>query len=179
MQKIKIYGLGGQGVVTLGKIICNAIGVYDGKYAKTMPEYGHERRGGTVFTDVIIAEEPILMNCFIYKPDIVMVLDPYVHGNGFDVTAGIHKNTILLINDDYAAFPFVKEFKECWYVNVSEISLNILHRDFPNIGMLGLFLRLHLVDEKMLEFSMAEFFGESSKRYIEVMKESYHEARKL
>lgn len=179
MQKIKIYGLGGQGVVTLGKVICNAVGVYDGKYAKTMPEYGHERRGGTVFTDVIVDEEPILMNCFIYTPDIVMVLDPYVHENGFDITTGIHKDSILLINDDCAAFPFVKKFKECWYANVSRISLDMLHRDFPNIGMLGLFLRLHLVSEKTLELSMAEFFGESSGKYIEVMREAYHEARKL
>lgn len=179
MQKIKIYGLGGQGVVTLGKVICNAVGVYDGKYAKTMPEYGHERRGGTVFTDVIIDEEPILTNCFVYKPDIVMVLDPYVHGNGFDVTAGIHENTILLMNAEDTAFSFVSAFRECWYSNVSQISLNILQRDFPNIGMLGMFLRLGLLREESLEMSMKEIFRKNSETYIKVMKEAYSDARKL
>ena len=33
MEKIKIYGLGGQGVVTLGKVICSSVGVHGGKYA--------------------------------------------------------------------------------------------------------------------------------------------------
>ena len=178
MEKIIIYGLGGQGVVTLGKVICSSVGVHGGKYAKTMPEYGHERRGGTVFADVILDERPILINSFIYNPDIVMVLDSSVHGNGFDITAGIHKNSILVINDNNPTGSFVEQFKECWFVDASHISLNVLKKDYPNIGMLGAFLKLGILDEVSLKLSMQDFFGKDIEKYIRIMEEAYEETRK-
>ena len=51
MIRLKFYGLGGQGVVTAAKVLSAAVSIYEGKYAVTIPAYGHERRGAPVDTD--------------------------------------------------------------------------------------------------------------------------------
>ena len=51
MIRLKFYGLGGQGVVTAAKVLSEAVSIYEGKYAVTIPAYGHERRGAPVYTD--------------------------------------------------------------------------------------------------------------------------------
>lgn len=78
MIRLKFYGLGGQGVVTAAKVLSAAVSIHEGKYAVTIPAYGHERRGAPVYTDVVVDNEPILLNCFVYEPDIVLVMDPSV-----------------------------------------------------------------------------------------------------
>ncbi len=45
MKRLKFYGLGGQGVVTAGKVLSSAVSLHEDKYAITVPAYGHERRG--------------------------------------------------------------------------------------------------------------------------------------
>ena len=76
MYQLKLYGLGGQGVVTAARILVEACTIYDGKYARSLPAYGHERRGAPVFADVMIDEVQILLSSFVYDPDCVMLFDP-------------------------------------------------------------------------------------------------------
>lgn len=61
MKRLKFYGLGGQGVVTAGKVLSSAVSLHEDKYAITVPAYGHERRGAPVFTDVIVIGNPPLL----------------------------------------------------------------------------------------------------------------------
>ena len=65
MKRLKFYGLGGQGVVTAGKVLSSAVSLHEAKYAITVPAYGHERRGAPVFTDVVMDDKPVLVNCFV------------------------------------------------------------------------------------------------------------------
>ena len=51
MKRLKFYGLGGQGVVTAGKVLSSAVSLHEDKYAITVPAYGHERRGAPVFCE--------------------------------------------------------------------------------------------------------------------------------
>ncbi len=89
MKQLKFYGLGGQGVVTAAKILSVAVSIHEGRYAITVPAYGHERRGAPVYTDVMVDQKPIQVNCFVYEPDIVVVLDEFiVEKHGIDVGRG-------------------------------------------------------------------------------------------
>ena len=45
-EEIVIAGFGGQGVLSMGKILAYA-GLMDGKEVTWMPSYGPEQRGGT------------------------------------------------------------------------------------------------------------------------------------
>jgi 2-oxoglutarate ferredoxin oxidoreductase subunit gamma len=57
-EEIIIAGFGGQGVMSLGKILCYS-GVLEGKEVSWMPSYGPEMRGGTANVTVIISDERI------------------------------------------------------------------------------------------------------------------------
>src|SRR6056297_4279241 len=57
-EEIIIAGFGGQGVLSMGKIICYA-GIVQGKEVTWMPSYGPEMRGGTANVAVIISDERI------------------------------------------------------------------------------------------------------------------------
>lgn len=57
-HEIIIAGFGGQGVLSMGKILAYAA-LMEGKEVTWMPAYGPEQRGGTANVTVIVSDEPI------------------------------------------------------------------------------------------------------------------------
>ena len=57
-EEIIIAGFGGQGVLSLGKILCYS-GVIQGQEVSWLPSYGPEMRGGTANVTVILSNEKI------------------------------------------------------------------------------------------------------------------------
>ncbi len=57
-QEIIIAGFGGQGVLSMGKILAYS-GLMDDKEVTWMPSYGPEQRGGTANVTVILSDEKI------------------------------------------------------------------------------------------------------------------------
>ena len=57
-KEIIISGFGGQGVLSMGKILAYS-GLMEGKEVTWMPAYGPEQRGGTANVTVIVSDERI------------------------------------------------------------------------------------------------------------------------
>lgn len=57
-EEIIIAGFGGQGVLSMGKILAYS-GVMQNKEVSWMPSYGPEMRGGTAYVIVIVSDERI------------------------------------------------------------------------------------------------------------------------
>jgi len=57
-EEIIIAGFGGQGVLSMGKILCYS-GMLQGQEVSWMPSYGPEMRGGTANVTVILSKERI------------------------------------------------------------------------------------------------------------------------
>ncbi len=57
-EEIIIAGFGGQGVLSMGKILAYA-GLMDNLEVSWMPSYGPEQRGGTANVTVILSDQPI------------------------------------------------------------------------------------------------------------------------
>ena len=57
-EEIIIAGFGGQGVLSMGMILCYA-GMIENKEVSWMPSYGPEMRGGTANVTVILSDERI------------------------------------------------------------------------------------------------------------------------
>ena len=57
-EEIIIAGFGGQGVLSMGQILCYG-GVIEGKEVSWMPSYGPEMRGGTANCIVIVSDKKI------------------------------------------------------------------------------------------------------------------------
>lgn len=65
-EEIIISGFGGQGVLSMGKILAYA-GLMDNLEATWMPAYGPEQRGGTANVTVILSDSPIsspILDCY-------------------------------------------------------------------------------------------------------------------
>lgn len=94
-EEIFIAGFGGQGVLSMGKILAYS-GLMDGKEVSWMPSYGPEQRGGTANVTVIVSDTRIsspILNSFdtaiilnqqsldkfesCVKPGGVLIYDPY------------------------------------------------------------------------------------------------------
>lgn len=109
-QEIIIAGFGGQGVLSMGKILAYS-GLMDDKEVTWMPSYGPEQRGGTANVTVILSDERI-SSPVLDSYDIVVALNqqsldkfsPRVKKGGiliYDVN-GIHKRPQ---RDDVTVYP--------------------------------------------------------------------------
>jgi 2-oxoglutarate ferredoxin oxidoreductase subunit gamma len=72
-EEIIIAGFGGQGVLSMGKILAYS-GLMDDKEVTWMPAYGPEQRGGTANVTVIVSDEKI-SSPILSKFDIAIVLN--------------------------------------------------------------------------------------------------------
>ena len=72
-KEIIISGFGGQGVLSMGKILAYS-GLMEGKEVTWMPAYGPEQRGGTANVTVIVSDERI-SSPILSKYDIAVVLN--------------------------------------------------------------------------------------------------------
>ena len=71
-EEIIIAGFGGQGVLSMGKILAYS-GLMEDKEVTWMPSYGPEQRGGTANVTVILSDERIsspVLNAF----DVAVIL---------------------------------------------------------------------------------------------------------
>jgi 2-oxoacid:acceptor oxidoreductase gamma subunit (pyruvate/2-ketoisovalerate family) len=106
MIEITIYGRGGQGGVTLAKLIATAW-FARGKYAQAFGVYAAERSGAPIQAYVRIDDAEITNSNQIREPDHVIVLDPTLIGEG--ILAGLKPGGGIILNTprtDFAAlFP--------------------------------------------------------------------------
>ena len=72
-DEIIIAGFGGQGVLSMGKILAYA-GLMEGKEVTWMPAYGPEQRGGTANVTVIVSDDPV-SSPILSSFDIAIVLN--------------------------------------------------------------------------------------------------------
>lgn len=56
---IRLSGSGGQGLILMGIILAEAIGIYDGKYVAQTQSYGPEARGGSSKAEIVVSDEEI------------------------------------------------------------------------------------------------------------------------
>ena len=72
-QEIIIAGFGGQGVLSMGKILAYS-GLMEGKEVSWMPSYGPEQRGGTANVTVILSDDRI-SSPVLNEYDIAIILN--------------------------------------------------------------------------------------------------------
>jgi len=72
-QEIIIAGFGGQGVLSMGKILAYS-GLMEGKEVSWMPSYGPEQRGGTANFTVILSDDRI-SSPVLNEYDIAIILN--------------------------------------------------------------------------------------------------------
>ncbi|RKZ30548.1 hypothetical protein DRQ36_05175 [bacterium] len=153
--EIRLSGSGGQGLITAGVILAEAIAVGDGRNAAHTQSYGPEARGGRTRCDVIVSDGDIYFPEAV-RLDLLLSLTQEA-ANAY--TPLLKEKGLLIIDEDaverkpdrdFIAAPFLKKTKEKIGTVVP-----------ANIVCLGFIAEyLGLVTKKSLEKSVLERFPE-------------------
>lgn len=153
---IIISGFGGQGMMSLGKIISQAA-LMDGKQITGFPSYGAEMRGGTAHCFIKIADSAIA-SPFIDYPDIAIILNqPSLD----KFKSRFKKGSLVILNSDLVN-------NEALNKNIKKISLplNTIALDcgsikVANIVVLGVLVSVlpNLLKEPSASKALKQFFN--------------------
>lgn len=115
--EIRFSGLGGQGIITLGKLLGTALAIGHGYNVTQTQSYGPEARGGSSRSDLVISSDPISYPKTEYL-DLLVALSqeacnsyyPYLKQNGvLLVDTGLVKQTPSNV---YIGLPFTELTRE-------------------------------------------------------------------
>ncbi|MBC7080789.1 MAG: 2-oxoacid:acceptor oxidoreductase family protein [Thermoplasmatales archaeon] len=110
MKEIIFYGRGGQGAVTAANLLASAALKSGNRGVQAFPFFGAERRGAPVKAFARISEGEIFLRSEIKEPDIVVVLDMGIT-DVIDVTAGLKKDGVILLNSNRSPRDFSYSFR--------------------------------------------------------------------
>ena len=137
LKEIVIAGFGGQGVLSMGKILAYS-GIMEDKEVSWFPAYGPEQRGGTANVTVIISDEPI-SSPVVNNYDIAIVLNQ----PSLDKFEEKVKPGGVLIYDQYGINNKVKRRDiDVYCVNAMEESLKMENNKVFNMIILGGLLKV-------------------------------------
>ncbi|MBD3354410.1 pyruvate ferredoxin oxidoreductase [Candidatus Woesearchaeota archaeon] len=176
MIEIKCTGRGGQGAVTFSQILAMAAFEEGFPVVQAMPTFGVERRGAPSFSFTRLSKE----QCFgirsqIYKPDIVIILDPSLLED-IDATKGLKKKGKLIINTNKNPKKLkTKGDYDVYTVDASAVASKIFKKDIVNTAMLGAFAHAtKIVSLKSLNKGIEQRF-EGNKKLIDLNKKAVKE----
>ena len=161
MIEIRFHGRGGQGAVTCAELVAQAA-IDAGKYATAFPSFGPERRGAPVVAFARVADEPIRVRAKIYRPDVVIVLDPSL----LDISnpaEGLREDGMLVVNSSKGPEAIRKQLNyngKMAIVDASRIAREVIGLPITNTTMVGALVKsTGLLSVESLEGPFQRRFG--------------------
>lgn len=183
--EIRWHGRGGQGVVTAGALLAEAV-LTEGKHFQSFPEYGPERMGAPIQAFSRVSTEPINLRCGITNPDIVIVLDPTLIGV-IDVAEGLEGDGVIIVNTNESPEAVRKRLgilgRKIFTVDATTISLETIGKPIPNTPMMGALLKatgilsLENVVNHLSESFSKKFSAEIVEGNIKAVERAYEEVK--
>lgn len=175
MIEVRWHGRGGQGAVTSVELLALAA-IEEGKYAQGFPAFGPERRGAPVMAYNRVSETPIRIRSGIYKPDVVVVLDPSLM-TLVNVTEGLKSGGLLIVNTAKSE----KEIRDTLRykgklatVDATHIAREELGLPIANTTMLGAVLKAtRVLKFESLNAPIEERFGRIAAKNKNALKRAY------
>lgn len=136
-EEIIIAGFGGQGVLSMGKILAYS-GIMQDKQVTWMPSYGPEMRGGTANVTVILSDDPI-------SSPIVQTFDAVVILNQQSLDKfeeAVKPGGILLYDPNGITHAPTRTDIEIYTVNASEVAAKEGKMRFFNMIVLGALIKI-------------------------------------
>lgn len=171
VTKIRMSGLGGQGVVTAAHIIGSA-STLQGFNSTVNPFFGAEKRLAPAESYVRISKEPIYERGEILSPTIIMIFHPHVITMGKCYTMpffeGLQKNGTIIINSEEELTIKDSEMKKLnelnaklYYLSATAIASSVGGTELStNMAMIGGLMGVTtLINNDSLEQALTERFS--------------------
>ncbi len=144
MYQVRFHGRGGQGVVTAAELLSVAA-FLQGQHAQAFPSFGSERMGAPVAAFCRISEKEIRIREPVATPDALIVQDSTLVRNA-DLLAGLDNTQLVLVNTRLQMSELRADqlkakvgLDKLVLLPATEIALEIIKRNVPNIIMLSAF----------------------------------------
>jgi 2-oxoglutarate ferredoxin oxidoreductase subunit gamma len=139
-QEIIIAGFGGQGVLSMGKILAYSA-LMEGKEVSWMPAYGPEQRGGTANVTVIVSDERISSPIISTFDTAIILNQPSLEKFESKVKPGG-----TLIYDGYGiSIPPQRKDIHIYEINAMDVAAEMGNPKGFNMIVLGSLLGLHSI----------------------------------
>jgi 2-oxoacid:acceptor oxidoreductase gamma subunit (pyruvate/2-ketoisovalerate family) len=139
ITEFRWHGRGGQGVVTSNQMLGKAA-LAEGNYIQAFPEFGPERTGAPVRAFLRISKAPIQVYAQVYRPDIVVCIDPTLL-DVLNPAEGLKDGGTLVLNTSSEPATIRKKFGfkggKVATVDASTIAMDVLGRPFYNMPTLA------------------------------------------
>jgi len=136
-EEIIIAGFGGQGVLSMGKILAYS-GIMQDKEVSWMPSYGPEMRGGTANVTVILSDERI-SSPILAKYDTAVILNQQSMDK-FEET--VKPGGVLLYDPNGISKHPTRTDIKIYRINGSKISIEMGNTKISNMIMLGAYMKI-------------------------------------
>lgn len=178
MDQIRIHGRGGQGSVTMAKLLAEAA-FEGGKWCQGFPSFGVERLGAPIQAFTRIDDEKITDRSQIDNPDYVIVQDSSLL-ELVDVLEGLKDDGMVLINSTESPEDLDMDTEsEVITVAATDIALEHLGRPIMNTALAGALAgTTSLIDKESLnEVIMRQFPGEIGEKNVAAVNEAYERVK--
>jgi pyruvate ferredoxin oxidoreductase gamma subunit len=182
MLEIRWHGRGGQGAITVSRVLAMAALKQD-FFVQSFPEYGPERGGAPMKAFNRIDSREITLHCGVYEPEIVVVLDRTLLSVE-NVCDGLKATGTLIVNTSES--PKVVRQSLGFSGEIGTVDADFIARQtnkFPNVAMLGALMHaiptieLERVIESLREF-LSEKLSESAIQInIEALRRGYEQVQ--
>ncbi|AMM41081.1 2-oxoglutarate ferredoxin oxidoreductase, subunit B [Candidatus Desulfofervidus auxilii] len=135
IYRVKIAGLGGQGMGLLGLIIGRAATVFDGNEALYSQEYGPEARGGASSAAIIISEKKVDVPYFA-KPDVLIIMAQAAFRK---YKKFLHPGSILIVDSELVKVTDIPEGVKVYKLPATRMAEKLGRSIVANIVILGFF----------------------------------------
>ena len=152
--EIRIAGFGGQGVVTIGKILGTAFTVYEKRNSVNTQSYGPESRGGACRSEVVLSDGEINYP-YVRKADVFVSLSQVAFEK---YIADLKENGVLLIDPNSVDPSQVGHPCTIYPVPAMELALETGSLKYQNAVALGALYPLirNLVKAESLKQALSE-----------------------
>ena len=174
VEKILFAGFGGQGILSVGKILADAC-VENELQASWLPSYGPEMRGGTCNCLVVASNDKILSPYFVEPTDAIIMnqasLDRFIDDMGGAKMVVINTSLVDLTDEHRKKLENVKVIE----VDATNMAINLGNVKCANMIMLGAFAKYsNALDFDRIQKSVLNKFA-SKPKMVDLNKKALEE----
>lgn len=159
-NEIIISGFGGQGVMAIGKTLCEA-GMKEDKNVSWLPSYGPEMRGGTANCCVVLSDEPIVSPIVLEPTELIAMNLPSL----LKFEPSVVPNGTVFVNSSIISDKVQRSDLRTIYVPCLELAQELGNLKVANMVMLGAYMEAmkNVSTDTITEMLVHMFTGSKAK----------------
>ena len=174
-RNLMIAGFGGQGVMTMGKLLAEATSQATDLNVTFFPSYGAAMRGGTANCYVVISDEPIGAPVSYSLEDLVVMNGPSLH----KFLPNLKPGGTLFINSSIVTDEVVRDDVKVVSAPVTDLAFELGNAKVLNVIMLGVYVGYTQVIDPAIVWETIEHKLASKPKLLPLNKQAFEKGLEI